>query len=351
MKYLFITDLHFGIYKDIGLLKYQFETLDKIIKEENPDGIIIGGDIFHYKSPRIETILEVRDWIYSVSNKIDDYEFYLLRGNHDTLSKSPNSRHLLEFFEGVTVISDPSYYSLVGSDDSPDMLSTAFIPHYYDSSTIVDWWQKTGRYQQYKYIFGHWAYKGVMAHHDVEFSDTIDLNLFKNQEDCHIFLGHIHEPQDRGNVHVVGTQYSISFGEANQDKRYLIIDDDGFHFKPVTHGIKHLKGNFSEVCDMVDKYQKDFKLLCRVMVKELDSAYTQDIKDYLLKEKNVILVDVRVVPENVTPNKTSIKDPTAIITDEVINEYVENNPIEGFEVEEIMGKYKEILNEAKEISS
>ena len=348
MKYLFITDLHFGIYKDIGLLKYQFETLNKILDEEEPDGLIIGGDVFHYKSPRIETILEVGDWLDELPVYCENV--IILRGNHDTLSKSPDSRHLLEFFKGAqNIIESPTYYSLIGK--LGECVSTAFIPHYYDSSTIVDWWQKKGRYEQYKYIFGHWAYKGVMAHHDVEFSDTIDLNLFKNQEDCHIFLGHIHEPQDKGNVHVVGTQYSISFGEANQDKRYLIIDDDGFHFKPVTHGIKHLKGSFSEVCDMVDKYQKDFKLLCRVMVKELDSAYTQDIKDYLLKEKNVVLVDVRVVPENVTPNKTSIKDPTAIITDEVIDEYVENNPIEGFEVEEIMGKYKEILNEAKEISS
>jgi DNA repair exonuclease SbcCD nuclease subunit len=361
MKVLFITDLHFGIYKDIKLLDHQFETLNKLVELEKPEEIWIGGDVFHEKNPHVETIIRVKDWIEELPVSVR-----ILLGNHDRMNKTPTSRNLLEFltyeepyYENPKscVVYDQCYVLPFGTECKQwqihgNKVNYAFIPHYYDSNTIINWWQNTGRYNQYKFIFGHWAYKGVMAHHDVEFSDTVDLNLFKDQEDCHIFLGHIHQPQDKGNVHVIGTQYSISFGESNQDKRYLVLNtyDHTFEFKPMTFGIRHIQGSFDEVVDMVKKYQKDYKLLCRVKVRELDSAYNQDIKENLLKEENVLLVDIRVIPEDVTPNKNSIKKSTEIITDDVIDEFIKNNPLDGFTYEEILNKYKEIISEAKDIN-
>jgi len=330
-KTLVITDLHLGIYQDINLIEHQFNTIRRIIEEENPSIVIDCGDTFHYRNPRVSTLLSAKKFFDS----FEDIKFIVLRGNHTTISKSGSLDTTLDL-----VFTKPNMKVIKECKEQDGIW---FLPHYEDIS-IVENWVKDRKYDPL-ISFGHFAYKGERIHPDAYVGDCIDPELFWNMKNSHLFLGHIHHPSDVKNIHCIGTQYSISFGEANENKRYLIIDGDNeVKFKPVKHGIKHIKGSLDEVKDLIEK-NKGFKLLVRVNINSLDSIYQQDIKEAITDNEDVLLCDIRVIEQASTPKKNSLDHDICSITEDVIDEYIEKNPDEVLSDKDLKEAYESIIDE------
>lgn len=340
MKGLFLTDLHFGIYPDLNLIDYQMSTLNRIIEEESPDIVVIGGDIFHYRNPRAETLLQVKNFFNSIKGV---RETLLLRGNHDTINKSgaiDSSLSLVAHCEDVFVKNEITNLFFTKFEN------TMFLPHAEDVKE-TERFIKENLNDHIKYIFGHFAYKGEAIHPDAHVGDCIDPNVLFDTN-IPVFLGHIHHPSDLKNIHVVGTQYSVSFGEANESKRYMVFDETGsWDYRPVNFGIKHIKGDFSFVEEEITQ-NKDFSLLVRVEIDSLDNAYQQEVKEAIMAFDNVLMCDIRVIDHEITPNIKSLDRDITSIDAGVIQEYIDNNPLDGYTKEELMETYKEIEDAVKE---
>lgn len=333
-KTLFITDLHFGIYQDINLLEYQFETLTRLINEEDPKAVIIGGDIFHYRNPRASTLIKVKNFF----DKFNDINWIVMRGNHDTISKSGSIETTLDL-----VFTKPNMKVIKECTEIDDIW---FLPHYEDIQ-VVETWVKDRKYDPL-IAFGHFAYKGERIHPDAYVGDCIDPQLFWNMPESHLFLGHIHHPSDVKNIHCVGTQYSVSFGESNEEKRYLVIEEGGnVKFKPMKYGIKHLQGTLEEVEKLIEE-NPNFKLLTRVKIDSMDAIYQQDIKEAIAEKENVLLCDIRVLEQVITPKKNSLENDIFSITDDVIDEYIGNNPDEDIADIDLKQSYEDIIDEVNQ---
>jgi metallophosphoesterase superfamily enzyme len=124
MQTLVIGDLHFDN-KPMGMLDAQKEAIIKICKE-NPDckKVIFLGDLMMHRSPRPSVLLALKEVIDEVSK---DKAVYILRGNHDSVTKSDDGITSLSLFESpsVRVITQTWY-------DHKNKY--AFIPHYEDET-------------------------------------------------------------------------------------------------------------------------------------------------------------------------------------------------------------------------
>lgn len=113
MKLIHTSDWHLGQtlhqYSRDDEHKYFFNQLKDIILEEEPDVLIVSGDIFHSATP---TVLSQRLYYHTLvelSRLHDDLQIIVVAGNHDSPSRLEAPRELWEAFN-VTVIGGLDFY-------------------------------------------------------------------------------------------------------------------------------------------------------------------------------------------------------------------------------------------------
>ena len=335
MKVVVFTDLHFGIYRDLSLIDKQIDTLKRILLEEDPDILVVCGDVFHLRNSYTETILKTLDFFKGACAT------YIVRGNHDTVNKVGSTRSLIEVLESgdhVRVINEVETLPVGGRWFS-------FVPHYEDPKELdlAVYKAKSGSPD---FFFGHFGYHGALQHPGCSDEANVKLSELLDQEDLIAsFLGHIHKPNDCGNVHIIGTQYSCSFGEANQTKRYAVIEDDKYTFKPIDFGIRHILGDYEFVKEEVKKYKNTHSILARVVLESAAKIFERDIKEDILND-GALICDIRIMASNYAPNSVSLSAPVFHINESVIDEYVETNaPTFNLDKVKLKKIFRDISNE------
>jgi len=239
VKTLVIGDLHFDN-KPMGMLDAQKEAIIKICKENQEcKEVIFLGDLMMHRNPRPSVLLALKEVIDEVSKA---KAVYILRGNHDSVTKADDGVTALSLFESsnVRVITQTWYDHNNG---------WAFIPHYEDEQKIKE---DLANVPKDYTVFGHFGYYGVLnSAGDADFS--LSLSDFRNPT----ILGHIHKEGRNGNVTVLGTPYSTNFGEAGKDCFYGILSEDGLEKVPSLWGPRHLVVDYDNVEDNLDWINKD----------------------------------------------------------------------------------------------
>ena len=240
-KTLVIGDLHFDN-KFRGMLDAQREAVIKICDlHKECDKVIFLGDLMMHRNPRPEVLLALNKMIDTVSQ---DREVFILRGNHDSVTKSDDGVTSLSLFENSKV-------KVITHTYIDHKNKWMFIPHYEDEQKIKD--DLACAPKGYT-IFGHFGYNGVLnSAGDADFS--LSISDFKNPT----ILGHIHTEGRNGNVTVLGTPYSTNFGEAGKDCYYGILDERGLDKLPSKYGPRHLVVDYDNVEDNLDWINKDSK--------------------------------------------------------------------------------------------
>mgnify|MGYP003673364829 FL=1 len=240
-KTLVIGDLHFDN-KFRGMLDAQREAVIKICDlHKECDKVIFLGDLMMHRNPRPEVLLALNKMIDTVSQ---DREVFILRGNHDSVTKSDDGVTSLSLFENSKV-------KVITHTYIDHKNKWMFIPHYEDEQKIKD--DLACAPKGYT-IFGHFGYHGVLnSAGDADFS--LSISDFKNPT----ILGHIHTEGRNGNVTVLGTPYSTNFGEAGKDCYYGILDERGLDKLPSKYGPRHLVVDYDNVEDNLDWINKDSK--------------------------------------------------------------------------------------------
>ena len=310
VKTLIIGDLHFDN-KHIGLLDAQKKAVMQICKDNGDcSKVIFLGDLMMHRNPRPSVLLALKAVMDEVSKTKN---IYILRGNHDSVSKAD---------DGVTAL------SLLENDKIHVVTQTwidhknkwVFIPHYEDEQKIKDFLAAAPK--DYT-VFGHFGYYGVLnSAGDADFS--LSLSDFRNPT----ILGHIHKEGRNGSVSVLGTPYTTNFGEAGKDCYYGVLDENGLDKIPTKGGPRHLVVDYDNVEDNLDWINDDgnsYFTLLRINISTINED--QDRIADLCDKLKVGSIEVKYKPllDEKEEFETDGRVFTTALNDELIDFYINSS--------------------------
>ena len=334
-RVVILTDLHLRTDYLPGFLEKQLQTLLHLTNRKPCSHVVINGDIFERRHPRGEELLGFH---YLLDNiKCDN--IIVNRGNHDTLRKDGTSETVLSLFSAKAKIVKDTETIRIGSVDFD------FIPHYEDEDRIIADLRATKNS-----VFGHFGFDGCVSNGYYAYEARVKKWHFKKKQFG--FLGHIHKPKMYGNVIILGTQYSNTFGEANSKKfaHELLIRDGNVEMvrKPIDRGIKHVVGTIDEIPALAKEHKfENFFTILRVKMDKLDSYTEEKLKDHIFAQYPI--KSLELVFEDVLPKFESgyvPKNRIFSLDDDLIAEYIDaHNTV--FSKEEILGALEDIRDEVK----
>lgn len=278
MKFIHLSDLHIGKrVNEVSMTDDQAYILTQIvgiIDAEQPDAVVIAGDIYDKSIPPSEAVTLFDEFLCRLAKR--NIPVLIISGNHDsperlafggrlmegagihlspvyngkvepvTLSDSHGDVHfwLLPFVKPIHV---KRYFPDAGIESYTDALRTA-IEH-----MGVDF---TARNVLVTHQFVTGAATCESEELSVGGSDNVDIDLFDGFD--YVALGHLHGPQNigSGRVRFCGTPLKYSFSEAGHYKSVTVVElgekgDLKLHIVPLTphHDLREIRGTFAELTD------------------------------------------------------------------------------------------------------
>lgn len=294
MKFIHISDLHIGKrVNEKSLIEEQEHILAQvcgIVKDQNPDAVLIAGDVYDKAVPSGEAVLLFDRFLTELSSLAG--HIFIISGNHDSAERMAfgarlmDSRgiHLSPVYNG-----SPTPVTLTDAYGDVDIYMLPYIrPAHVRHFLPDDEKDAIGSYDDA--VRKAIALMGIdggrrnvlMTHQFVSGStrsesedvnvgglDNIDASAFDDFD--YVALGHLHRPQDCGNerVRYSGSPLKYSFSEVNDKKTVTVITlkEKGVlerEFIPLVplHEWHDLKGTYEELTSR-DNYagttlQEDF---------------------------------------------------------------------------------------------
>ena len=257
MKILFIGDPHIKL-SNLDVAERMFDYALKVAVDYHCDHICDLGDTFdNYALMQSQAIRLYLDF----AGKVSKAKMSLIKiiGNHDY--ETQDCKHhvfgFLKWHDSVMVVESPSRHGNV-----------LYLPFYRDKDKfkeVVERHLASECHKDVKYLVCHQGFNGY--DYGNGFIAVDDANLPDNRWGFQrIISGHFHKPSDI----YVGTPFSHSFGESNQEKRFAILDTTSNDFKyiPVVGLPKHITieavcqgGSEGGVEGSVDYRKPDFDIV------------------------------------------------------------------------------------------
>jgi hypothetical protein len=204
-----------------------------------------------------------------------------------------------------------------------------------DDNETANWIVKTVgalRQGKAKVIFlGHLQLKGCRmasgsssAGIPMEVLNEVDVGL----------LGHVHLPQSHGNVHYVGSPFQQDFGEAGDDKRAAVLDTETLELTwvPLVGFPRYRAVDFAELSSMNDLGEDRVRVALRSPA-ETEAFY-----------RHPLAGQVEAVYAYSEQAKAQERQTVATLTNpaDMLDSYVKDRPLEGFDQTEILRYGREI---------
>ncbi len=246
MRLLHISDLHIGKRLcELSLLEDQIYILNQIIdiaQQEQPDAVLIAGDLYDKSTPPAEAVRLCDDFLCRLAEVCAVTA--IISGNHDSAervsfgSRLMNSRgvYISPVYDGN--ISPVTLRDAHGEADifllpfiKPVHVRAAFpdeeILSYTDAVRVaiehmpVDV-SRRNILVTHQFVTG--ASRSESEEISVGGSDNVDASVFAPFE--YVALGHLHMPQNVGssNIRYCGSPMKYSFSEAGGDKSVTVVD-------------------------------------------------------------------------------------------------------------------------------
>ena len=349
MKTLLLSDFHFDD-KIRGLIQAQTRCIYDIVKKEDPDEIIIMGDLMMRRRPSPTVLLALHSLIDTIAKW---GRVIIIRGNHDSETKADDGVTALSLFHRpphIRVITQTMYQN----GDSffkptiPMDAERIFIPHYEDETKILEVLENANEGCK---IFGHFGYKGSLnSAGDADFS--IPLSAFRNNS----FLGHIHrfnsvsqrvEGRDDVTVTLLGTPYTTNFGESDKDSYYAILEEGKVTFEKINHGPRHMVVDFEGLEQAKDIIiDPNYWTLLRVYVDKLSADNSTATARHILEEYKPQVLDIKFHPiiDDDNPSTFTPQRELFSINEAILEDYV-NNSQTTLSKEDILGGLRLLKDE------
>lgn len=293
MRFFHLSDLHLGLkLRERDLSVDQAAILEQITQyaeTEQPDAIVIAGDLYDKAIPSAEAVELFDHFIVGLAKRVPHAALLLISGNHDSAPRINLYRRLLErqqvhmigmppqteedFIEQVTLTDEfgPVHFYLlpfvkpsmvkqiVGTDENGNNLS-------YDATLHRLIERETLNPEHRNVLVSHQFYlpKGVSAD-TVPRMDSEIRTVGNIDEVCadvldhfdYAALGHIHKPMTVGSpkMRYCGTPLACSVSEAGQQKDIVCVElgekgtEPDIRVLPLTplHEVQILSGTLEEV--------------------------------------------------------------------------------------------------------
>ncbi len=246
MKLIHLSDLHLGKrVNEISMVEDQAYILTQILRiidAEQPDAVLIPGDVYDKSVPSAEAVELLDDFLVRLAGR--SLQVFISSGNHDSAERLAFGGRLME---GKGIHLSPVYNGTVTpitlSDDygavqfyllpfvKPIHIRRFFpdeaIESYTDAVRVAIEQMKidpTGRNVLLTHQFVTGASRCESEEISVGGTDNIDAAVFEAFD--YVALGHIHNPQDivPGKIRYCGTPLKYSFSECAHEKSVTVVE-------------------------------------------------------------------------------------------------------------------------------
>lgn len=209
-KMMIVGDIHIKP-SNLGTAQIFFDFLDKKLDEHRPKYLIFLGDVYDTKAI-IRS--EAQNFLFRWCEKTEknrDMSILILTGNHDFVDADCSDTALLPLsaLSRVTIV-----------DRHKSLGDVGLVAFYRDNNKFLDAIRQN---PTWKMVFCHQDFNGFKYNSGIDITEGVALEALDHQT---IFIvGHIHTQQKNKNVFFLGTPYSMSFGEANEQKQIALLDE------------------------------------------------------------------------------------------------------------------------------
>ena len=245
MKFIHLSDLHIG--KRVNEFsmcedqKYILRQILQIIDDEEPDAVIIAGDVYDKSIPSTEAVELLDSFLYRLAKRRS--EVFIISGNHDSPERlSFGSRlidgsgiHIAPVYSGEIkpfAVKGVNIYLL-------PFIKPAHVRRFFEDEKIESYTdamrvaiEKMGVDKaQCNILVTHQFVTGSDTTDSEDLSvggsDNVDASVFEPFD--YVALGHLHRPQNCGSekIRYCGTPLKYSFSEANDRKSVTVGELDG----------------------------------------------------------------------------------------------------------------------------
>ncbi len=275
MKLIHLSDLHLGKrvneYSMLEDQEYILKKILNIIDDENPDGVIIAGDVYDKPVPSAEAVQLFDDFLVSLAKR--RLQVFVISGNHDSPERiafasrimDAGGIHMSPVYNGVIKpISMQDEYGAVDIYLLP-FIKPAHVRRFCDDEITT--YTDAVKYAVSKMninpanrnvLITHQFVTGASRSESEEISvggtDNVDASVFESFD--YVALGHIHSPQNCGSdkIRYCGTPLKYSFSEAKDKKSLTVVElaeKDDVTYRTVElvpkHDLVELKGTYAEL--------------------------------------------------------------------------------------------------------
>lgn len=246
MKLIHLSDLHLGKrVNDFPMLEDQAYILDRILEiagEEQPDAVLIAGDVYDKTVPSAEAVALLDGFLVKLADR--SLPVLLISGNHDSPERLAFANRLME---GRGVYIAPVYHGEVSpvtleDDRGPvdfwllPFLKPAHIRRFFPEEGVESFTDAMACAIRHmpldparrNVLVTHQFVTGAARCESEEVSvggaDNVDASVFAPFD--YVALGHLHGPQNVGGerIRYCGTPLKYSFSEAGHQKSVTIVE-------------------------------------------------------------------------------------------------------------------------------
>lgn len=278
MKFIHISDLHIGKrvneFSMVEDQKYILNEILDVIQREQPDGILMAGDLYDKPVPPAEAVSLLDEFFTRLADL--EISVFAVSGNHDSAERIAFGSRLMNS-RGVYV--SPVYNGTIEKISMEDshgqvwvylmpFLRPAAVRRFFPEEEIHTYQQavetaishlsidRTKR----NVLVAHQFVTGASRCESEEISvggmDQVDSSVFEAFD--YVALGHLHSPQHVGRKEICycGTPLKYSFSEAEQEKSLTVVElkEKGevelrtIPLKPL-RDMRKVKGTYLQVTD------------------------------------------------------------------------------------------------------
>lgn len=283
MRLIHLSDLHIGKrVNEFSMLEDQEYILKEIlgiIDDEQPDGVIIAGDVYDKSVPSEEAVKLLDSFLTSLAKR--KLQVYIISGNHDSAAKLAFASSLIDL-SGIHIspVYDSAQIATMGDglvrpyklEDGkgqvaniymlpfvkPAMVRAVFPDEADDIKDYTDACRVAVEHMDVdekvtNILVAHQFVTGAVRS---ESEENVDVSVFDSFD--YVALGHIHGPQKVGRetVRYCGTPLKYSLSEANHTKSVTVVDipeNKKIEIRTVPlvpmHELREVKGTFDELMD------------------------------------------------------------------------------------------------------
>lgn len=284
MKFIHLSDLHLGKrvneFSMIQDQRYMLEQILSIIRAEQPQGVLIAGDVYDKAVPTAEAVGLLDEFLVRLAQ--ERLQVFLISGNHDSPERLAFGGRLMEHsgihispvYDGHTAVYTlEDAYGPVRVYLLP-FVKPAHVRRYFPQREIGSYTDgvrtaieamevdENVRNVLVTHQFVTGATRCDSEECSVGGSDNVDVSVFDSFD--YVALGHLHGPQSvgRAEVRYCGTPLKYSFSEAKHEKSVTVVEMEAkgtIHIRtvPLTpmRDLVELRGSYDQL-SLREFYQK-----------------------------------------------------------------------------------------------